>query len=206
MKRLLGLIVLLGVASAGLYYWRSRPEAPVRLDGVRLPKPVAAVKGRLGDAALHAAVQGAFALNRRLAPLGLSVEVEDGVVTLRGDAPDSDTREAATRVAAQVPGARDVRSQIRIAAPRPAPSEGRSLGEALDDEKLALQVRLAFSLDRRLKGLAIDVAVTRGAVRLSGDVESVEVKDLARQVAGDVRGVASVTDTLRVTGHDARRP
>ena len=198
--------MLLAVAAAGLYYWRSRPEAPIRLDGLRLPEPVAAVKDRLGDAALRVAVQSAFVLNRRLAPLGLSVEVDAGAVTLRGDAPDAATRDEAARVAAQVPEVRGVRNLVRIAAPRPTQPAGRTLGETLDDEKLALQVRLAFSLDRRLQGRAIDVAVTRGVAHLSGEVEDAELRDLARLVAQDVPGVASVTDSLRLRGHHAPGP
>jgi osmotically-inducible protein OsmY len=206
MKRLLGLIVLLGLAAAGLYYWRSRPEPPVRLDGLRLPKPVAALKDRLGDAAVRVAVQTAFLLHRRLQPLDLQVEVEAGVVTLRGRARDRESRALAERVAAQAPEVERVRNQIAIAAPTAPATPVRSVGEAIDDGKLALQVRLALSLNRRLQRGSFDVAVARGVVRLSGEVEDRERKDLARTVAGDVPGVSSVTDEVRVKGQNGPRP
>jgi len=119
MKRLVGLIVLLGLSAAGLYYWRARPEAPIRLDGVRLPKPVAAVRDRIGDAALRVAVLSAFALNRRLQPLELRVEVADGVVTLRGEAPDAEARALAGQVARQVPEVKEVRNLLEVLSARP---------------------------------------------------------------------------------------
>jgi hypothetical protein len=121
MKRLAGLIVLLGLLAAGLYYWRSRPEPPVRLDGFRLP-PAAAVRDRLGDAALRVAVESAFALNRRLQPADLAVEAEGGVVTLRGEVESAELKALARRVAADVPGVASVTDRVRVkghASPRP---------------------------------------------------------------------------------------
>jgi osmotically-inducible protein OsmY len=206
MKRLLGLIVLLGLAAAGLYYWRSRAEPPIRFDRVRLAGPVEAVKDSFGDAAVRVAVQTAFRLHRDLSPLELQVEVQDRVVTLRGQAPGNEARETAQRVAEQVPEVKRVRNEIAIAAPRPGATLGRSLGEAIDDEKLALQARLALSLNRRLQGRNIDVAVGRGVARLTGEVETLEQRDLARKTVAAVPGVSSVTSDVRVRGQHVPRP
>jgi osmotically-inducible protein OsmY len=207
MKRLFALVVLVAIAAAGLYYWRSRPEPPIRLNGVRigrvtipdkLPEPIAAMKDKLGDAAVRSAVQTAFALHRRLAPLELEVACEDFVVSLRGRAPDAESKATAERVARMVPEVKDVKNEIRVeAGVKPPAPEKRSLGEALDDEKLALGVRLALSLNRRIQGKDVRVSANRGIVTLTGKLGDAELRDLARSIAEDVPGVSSVRSELQ---------
>lgn len=218
MKRLVGLVLLLGLTAAALYYWKSRAEPPIRIDGVnsraldpakvvidkitipdRLPASLEAAKDKLGDAAIRTSVKTAFALHRALKPLDLQVEADALVVTLRGEAPTDEVRATAERIARMVPEVKDVRNEIRVAAKAASPAVGtRSLGQTLDDEKLALQVRLALSLNRRLEGLELEVTVSRGDARLKGDVKTSEQKALAAAVARDVPGVSGVTDNLRV--------
>lgn len=225
MKRLAGLVLLLGLTAAALYYWKARAEPPIRIKGVsshsldpakvvidkitipdKLPPSLEAVKDKIGDAAVRTSVQTAFALNRTLKPLDLQVETEALVVTLRGQAPSEEARSAAERVARMVPEVKDVRNEIRVVPGKvvSSPVGGRSLGETLDDEKLALQVRLALSLNRGLQGLAIDVSVFRSEARLKGDVRTPEQKALAASVARDVPGVSGVTDSLRVATDDGK--
>ncbi len=218
MKRLTGLVLLLGLTAAALYYWKSRPEPPIRIDGLsaraldpgkvvidkitipdKLPASLEAAKDKLGDAAIRTSVKTAFALHRALKPLDLQVETEALVVTLRGEAPTQEARATAERVARMVPEVKNVRNEIRVVAkPASRAVDRRSLGQTLGDEKLALQVRLALSLNRRLEGLELDVTVFRGEARLEGDVKTPEQKALAATVARDVPGVSGVTDSLRV--------
>src|SRR5262245_17179347 len=201
MKRLVGLVVLLGLTAAALYYWKARAEPPIRIEGVdgRI------TKDKLGDAALRTSVRTAFALHRSLRPLDLQVEAESRVVTLRGEAPSGETRATAERIARLVPEVKDVRNEIRVGTSRPTPSaSGRSLGQAVGDEKVAVQVRLALALNRRLAGLDIEVSVFRGEARLEGEVRTAEQKALAASIARDVPGVSGVTDRLRIAGNDLK--
>ncbi len=131
MKRLFGLLVMLGLAAAGLYYWRARGEPPIRLDGVDLD---------------------------------------------------------------------------RIRVPKTLPKPLEAVKDRLHDEKLALQVKLALSLNRRLKGLDLDVEVTDGKARLSGEVRTRQQKELALAVVRDVPAVSSVTDAVHVRDQDVRGP
>jgi hyperosmotically inducible periplasmic protein len=225
MKRLAGLVVLLALTAAALYYWKARAEPPIRIQGLdtrppqagkvvidritipdKLPAPLEAAKGKLDDAAVRTSVRTAFALHRSLRPLELHVEAESRVVTLRGEAPSDEARATAERIARMVPEVKDVRNEIRVAPSGAERSsvQGRSLGEAVDDEKLALQVRLALALNRRLTGLNLDVSVFRGEARLQGEVKTGEQKALAASVARDVPGVSGVTDSLRIAGDDVK--
>ena len=178
--------------AAGVYYWQARATG-------RPAGSLSEVGDRLRDAALTGAVKTAFELHRGLAPHPIHVTTEDGVVTLRGDVPDPSLREEAERVAAAVPEVAQVVNHLSVSgtAPSPAPS-GRSLGESFDDGALEAKVRLAFSLNRELKGTAIGIEVYRREARLSGYVESASQKELAASVAGEVPGIERVTQALRI--------
>jgi len=200
MIRLLALLLLVVLVGGGLYYWRTGRALP---EGA--PESLEAVGDRLTDAALTGAVKGAFELNRHLAPLPLSVDAEDGVVTLRGPVPEARTAALAEQVAAAVPRVRQVVNHLRVeaTATAPMPDTSRSLGESLDDQAIGVRVRLAFSLNRQLEGSAVEVAVFRRAVRLTGRVRSDDQRRLAVELARDVPGVDVVTDALEVRESEA---
>ncbi len=196
-RRLLALAVLLALAGAW-YYWKLRPG--------EVPQELGALGHTLADAKLHAAVKAAFELNRRLHALSVTVEAEDGVLTLRGEVPDDETRALAEQTAAAVPGVKQLVSHLRLApggAARADDDGSRSLGESFDDEALAVKVRLALSLRADLHGARIDVRVRRRVVTLSGEARSQAQREAALALAREVRGVAEVVDRLRVQAADA---
>jgi osmotically-inducible protein OsmY len=198
-RRLFAFVILLGVAAAGLWYWsREHGRTPPELEAVG-----EAVGRRLDDARLHAAVKAAFELNRRLAPLPVRLEAEDGVVTLRGDVPDAGTRALAEQVAGAVPGVRQVVGHLRVApaaaAPRDPASE-RTLGESVDDHALSVKVRLAISLRRDLREARVDVRTFRREVTLSGEVPGEAQRASLVALVRDIPDVVAVVDRLRVTG------
>jgi hyperosmotically inducible protein len=194
LRRLLALVVLIALALGGLYYWRLR-------HGGGLPpgKPVQAIQ----DAKTTLSVKTALGLSRSLRPYSIAVETEDGIVTLRGELPSPELRALAERTAAAVPQVRQVVAHLKVApeAGKPAPDGGeRTLGESLDDHALAVQVRLALSLNKGLEGSDIDVKAFRREVTLSGDVARPEQKRLAVDVAAETASVAGVVDQLHVRG------
>ncbi len=202
-RRLVALVVLLGLTAAGLYYWNARPAKLPRLPP--LPKSVSAAAGDLRDAAITTAVRAAFALNRTTAPLLIEATTSGGVVRLSGAVPNDPARAAAQRVAEAVPEVVRVVNDLRLGGAS-SPGSGRSLIESLDDEKLAVQVRLALSLNRNLKGHGLEVKAFRDKLTLSGEVLSSEQKSIALEVARETPGVSGVTDAIRVRGQDTARP
>lgn len=197
-SRLFALIVLVALIAGGLYYWRSsNPES--RQESLKV------VGREIKDTALTGAVKAAFELNRNLKSLPISVNTEQGVVTLRGDVPQADLRELAEQVAAAVPDVRQVVNHLRVTgasaggASESPTSGGRTLTETVDDKAVEGQVRLAFSLNKQLKGTDIKVEVFKNAVTLSGQVPKASQKALAVQIAQDTPGVSSVTDRINAT-------
>lgn len=194
LQRLFALVILLVLVGGGLYYWK--------VEGRGLPAPgsLGEVGDRIEDTAITGAVKGALELNRHLAPYALTVDTEDGVVTLRGRVASREDRERAVAVVAAVPRVRQVVDHLKLEpGTRTAPpSDERSLGETLDDHALEVRVRLAFSLNRGLEGSDLRVSAFRHAVTLSGRARSDSQRTLAVQVARDTSGVSGITDSITV--------
>ncbi|MDJ0785157.1 MAG: BON domain-containing protein [Myxococcota bacterium] len=76
------------------------------------------------DDLLFRKVQSALLDDRELAATAISAEVDDGIVTLTGSAPDEETRAHASEVASGILGVREVVSNIRLppGASAPAPA------------------------------------------------------------------------------------
>ena len=71
-------------------------------------------------------------------------------------------------------------------------------GEYLDDSTLTAKVKAAFVHDPVVKAFDVSVQTYKGAVQLSGFVNTVSEKNQAETVARGVRGVKSVTNSLIV--------
>lgn len=201
LSRLFALLVLVVLIGGGLYYWR------LGHAGLPAPESLSELGAQLGDVKTAGAVKGALALNRRLAPYAIEVEATGGAVTLRGALPSKELRELALRVAGAVPDVQSVNDALRVSGEPATDDDGnRTLGESLDDEKLEVQVRLAFSLNRELKGTDIRVDAFRREITLSGTVDHPEQRGVAVAVAGDVPDVSAVRDRLRLRGEEEPGP
>ena len=73
---------------------------------------------------------------------------------------------------------------------------GRTPGEITDDLGIQTAVKSALIRDAQIKGLAIDVDVSRSVVTLYGRVPSAQAREKAVALAAGVRGVVEVVDRL----------
>jgi osmotically-inducible protein OsmY len=213
LKRLFGIVVLVAIVAA-VYVWKVRPaEGPVADASAREPGDLArglgeqardglgAVGQKIEDTKITASVKTALSLNRNLHPYSIGVTTGDGIVTLQGRVDGEGLRSRAEAVAAGVPDVVRVLNQIQATpGPAPVPAEQRTMGESLDEHTLQMQVKLAFSLDRELKGSDIKVDVTRREVTLSGEVLTPAQRDRALEIARETSSVASVVDRLQTRG------
>ena len=192
--RLFAFVVLAALVGGGYLYWKNNPS-------LIPPRNLGEAREQLQDAGVTGAVKTAIALHRSLKPLGIEVSTENKVVTLRGDVPQEELKQAAEHVTASVPDVKQVVNHLRVvsrAGPTTATNgDGRTFGEKLDDEALEVQAKLAFSLNRNLKDARIDVEAWKRQLRISGEV-SEEQKKLALATARDIQNVIAVTDRLTV--------
>lgn len=210
MRRLLLLIVLVGLLAAAFLYLRrggTVPNAPNMPAMGDVKNEVQEKLGQVGDklreTKTSGSVKAALELHRDLEPYSFDIDSDTaGVVTLKGEVPREDLRALASQVAASVPEVTRVDNQIRVNTQMAAaaPGDSRTMGENLDDKAVDAKVNLAFSLNKDLKGTDIKVSAFKRAVTLSGQVATPAQKQLAVSIAAQTTGVQSVTDQIATGG------
>jgi osmotically-inducible protein OsmY len=160
---------------------------------------------RIHDATTTATVKSKLLWNSNTHGLDINVETEDGVVTLSGTAQSSEARELAERLAANTDGVAEVRNRIEVSGDagvaERAQQSARGVGDTVSDAWITSKVKSSYLFNRNLKGLDITVETSDGRVTLSGNVANETEKDLAEEIARNMRGVRDVdTSQLQVSG------
>lgn len=202
-RRALGLVILAMIVAAAIYYWKAQPGLPKEAErlGTEGAEKLAAVGQKLADAKTTAAVETALGLKRSLKPYSIDADTKDGVVTLHGEVPRDDIKAMAEAAAAAVPDVRQVANELRVNPALAPPAEGgRTVGENLDDKALEIQVNLAFSLNRNLKGTDLKVRAYRRDVTVGGVVDTPEQRALAIELARETPNVGNIVDEIQVRG------
>ena len=176
------------------------------MQGAR--EALGSVGDRLQATKTTAAVKAALELDRDLSayPIDVDSGAEEGSIVLRGEVPTEDLRAAAEERAAAVPDVRQVVNELRANPSLAAAETGRTLGENIDDRALEAKVKMAFSLNRELKGTDIDVRSFRRQVTLAGQVDAPAQRQLAVEIASRTADVAGVTDEIGVRGEAPPAP
>jgi osmotically-inducible protein OsmY len=158
---------------------------------------------RFDDATLTATIKSKLLWNTSTRDLHGSVATENGVVTLKGKAPTADAKLLAGSLASNTEGVYQVNNLISLGAADTsttrAETAAKTTEEALSDAWITSKVKASLLYSRSLDGLTINVDTRTGMVSLSGDVGSSEEKDVALELARNVRGVRGVdADLLKV--------
>ncbi len=150
----------------------------------------------VSDATVTASVKSRLLWNQHTDGLDIQVDTRDGIVTLTGSADSAASKELAERVAANTEGVRDVNNELRVG-PKSGQDRGAEAGSdnaaaAISDSWITSKVKTTFLLSRNIAGTDINITTTNGVVTLTGQVDSGAERDLAIEVAEDIRGVKSV--------------
>ncbi len=122
--------------------------------------------------------------------MDISVDTDEGLVTLFGLVPTAHVKVAAGAEAEKVPGVKQVHNQLQV-----VPSAARPLVEA-NDTDLARDLGLAFQGHPELSH--VTVAVKNGTARLTGHVATGWGPLHALRVAWSVAGVRGVETELKI--------
>ena len=79
-----------------------------------------------------------------------------------------------------------------------ASAQQRSVGQVIDDATLTTEIKAKLTADTLSNLTKIGVSTRDGVVTLTGDVDSLERKARAVQIASSVRGVRQVVDNVQV--------
>ncbi|MCW3846014.1 BON domain-containing protein [Sphingomonas sp. LB-2] len=120
----------------------------------------------------------------------IHVAVQDGVVVLSGSVANVGAREAAASAARRVPDVRRVFEKISV----------RPVDPALDDAAIAARVHAILDLDAAVPTGAVDVAVDKGFVTLTGEVDWPYEREAARSATSRIAGVTGVACRIETRG------
>lgn len=162
---------------------------------------------RFNDATTTATVKSKLLWNRNTEGLNINVDTNNGVVTLKGSANTDEARELAERLARNTEGVREVNNELKVNGEAGAANKARDkadeAGAAISDAWITSKVKSSFVFNSSLDGLDISVDTKGGQVTLGGRVDTQAEKDLATEIAENIRGVQGVkADSLRV-GNEA---
>jgi osmotically-inducible protein OsmY len=125
-----------------------------------------------------------------------TVEVTDGIVTLKGEASSTAQKELTAEYAKDIEGVKEVKNELTVA-PAPEPAE-RSAGEELDDASITAQVKTALSIHRSTSSIKTKVETRKGVVTLTGIAKNAAEKSLVTKLINDIHGVTSVKNRMTV--------
>jgi osmotically-inducible protein OsmY len=140
-------------------------------------------------------VRAALLFHRNVSMVNTQVNVEEGIVTLRGEVA-SEAEKELTAEYANVEGVKEVKNEMTVAkAPK---NTDRTMGEKIDDASITAQVKIALLFHRSTSALKTSVATKDGIVTLSGKAANGAEKDLVTKLVRDIHGVNSVVNDMAV--------
>ena len=163
---------------------------------------------RITDATITAAVKSKLVWTRHADGLATEVSTESGAVTLEGTAESQDAKNFAGRLAADTRGVVSVDNQLEVKAPGSAEEPGAvdtavdktrevagDTGDYITDGWITTKVKSTFLWSMGVTGMDISVNTEDGVVSLNGPVGSEAERELAIELAEQLRGVNSVDAT-----------
>ena len=189
-----GQLGILGVLAALPLVWLIWRSGPKRRSGLLL------------NGAMTARIKADIITE--LAANDVNVDSSKGVVTLRGNVPYSDFREAAEHLARQG-GAHQVINELNVLAPGPEQPDSylKNLVHVTTPEgapevatRLPLEerVREALEDDPRVNAYTLIARVENGLACLTGRQETVQASEAATEVAAHIPGILAVSNDIEI--------
>lgn len=164
------------------------------VDNQLIVKGDAPVEG--SDTWLGLKVKSALLFHRNVSATGTEVSVQNGVVSLRGEASSMAQKELTTEYAKDVDGVKEVKNEMTIAAVPAEPSE--TLGKKIDDASITAEVKASLLAHRSTSALKTKVKTTDGVVTVSGVAKNAAEKGLVTKLTTDINGVDSVVNNMTI--------
>jgi osmotically-inducible protein OsmY len=165
-----------------------------RVDDKLMTKAEAAAAN--ADTWIGRKVSLALLFHRNVNARKTTVEVKDGVVTLKGVASSTAQKELTAEYAKDIDGVKEVKNEMTVAA-TPEPTE-RTAGEKVDDASITAQVRTALGTHHSTSSMKTSVTTRNGEVTLTGIAKNAAEKSLVTKLVDDIQGVTSVKNDMTV--------
>ena len=147
------------------------------------------------DAWLTEKVRTALLFHRNVSG-STTVYVQDGIVTLRGEAANQAQKELTTEYAKDVEGVKDVKNEMTMS-PTPKTTTEYVI-ESIDDASITAQVKMTLLYHRSTSALSTKVETNEGVVTLNGKAKNAAEKELVTKLVNDINGVRSVNNRMAI--------
>ncbi len=168
---------------------------------------------KLSDATTTAKVKSRFLWSSGIPALSINVDTLRSVVTLKGEVPQPAQKELAGKLAANTRGVSRVKNEINVTSLGKGNKVGNidlkkvennageaieGVGETLSDAWVTGKVSTSLNFTRSLSVDSLNVDTKDGVVTLSGHAETSADKELASEIAKDIKGVKTVVNDMKV--------
>lgn len=164
---------------------------------------------KVDDFTITTAVKSKLLWSKHTDGMEITVTTVAGVVSLEGKANTAQSRELASRIAMNTDGVRKVDNKMEVANGAAVSAVGSSgeassakAGDAIADTWITSKVKSTYMYSSNLDSSEISVSTSKGVVTLSGKLDTSIEKELAVELANNIRGVVSVnSDALSSATH-----
>jgi osmotically-inducible protein OsmY len=172
-------------------------ETMASLPGVKSVDNRLEVKGAPptanSDAWLSEKVKATLLFHRSVSPSTTEVYVNEGIVTLRGNAASEAQKELTTEYAKDVEGVKEVKNEMTVSE---ISKKTQMVGEMIDDASITALVKITLLYHRSTSALSTKVETNKGVVTLYGKASNTAEKDLVTKLVNDIKGVKDVKNQM----------
>jgi len=194
-----GVVILTGTVSEESHKSMAQ-ETMASLPGVKSVDNRLEVKGAPpsanSDAWLSEKVKATLLFHRSVSASKTEVYVNEGIVTLRGEAASESQKELTTEYAKDVEGVKEVKNEMTVSK-TPEMTMAR-VGGKIDDASITAQVKITLLFHRSTSALSTKVETNDGVVTLYGKASNAAEKDLVNKLVNDINGVKSVNNRMTI--------
>jgi len=194
-----GVVTLTGMVSKESHKSMAQ-EILASLPGVKSVDNRLEVKGAPpsanSDAWLSEKVKATLLFHRSVSASKIEVYVNEGIVTLRGEAASESQKELAAEYAKEVEGVREVKNEMTVSKTPELTME--RVGGKIDDASITAQVKITLLFHRSTSALRTKVETNDGVVTMYGKASKAAEKDLVNKLVNDINGVKSVNNQMTI--------
>jgi len=145
-------------------------------------------------------VKTALLFHRNVSASHTVVSVDDGTVSLSGEAASEAQKDLTTEYAKDVDGVKGVTNQMTVASKPAKPVEtiAETIAERIDDASISAQIRASLMVHRSTSALMTKIETTEGVVTVGGTAKNAAEKSLVTKLVSDIHGVRRVINQMSI--------
>jgi len=153
-------------------------------------------KAEHSDTWISTKLRTVLLFNRNVSVTRTGIAVQDGVVTLTGEASNQAQKDLTTEYAKDIEHVKEVRNNMTVAA-KPV-SDERTTGEKIDDASVTAQVKSSLMSHRSTSSIKTKIETMNGVVTINGMAKNAAEKSLVTKIVNEIKGVDRVVNDMTI--------